>query len=284
MPESVNFAVWEPIVRLAAFLGVFAVMASWEALAPRRARLHARLARWPRNLGIMVINTLVVRLLFPTAAVGFALLARERGWGLFNALGVNEGIAAVLALIALDFVIYLQHVMFHAVPALWRLHRVHHADPDFDVTTGARFHPLEIVLSMLIKFATIAALGPPAIAVLVFEIALNASALFNHANVKLPVRLDSMLRWAIVTPDMHRIHHSQRRVEADSNYGFNLSWWDRLLGTYTPAAREPQESMGIGVAGITGRPEAVTLRGMLTIPLAGESPSAERSFGQPHVK
>lgn len=273
--EYSDFAAWEPIVRLTAFLAVFAVMAAWEALAPRRLRLHTRMARWPRNLAIVGLNTVVVRVVFPTAAVGFALLAAERGWGLFNVVAVPHGLAVVLAVVALDFAIYLQHVMFHAVPMLWRLHRVHHADPDFDLTTGARFHPIEIVLSMLIKFAAIAVLGPPALAVLVFEIVLNASAMFNHANVRLPERVDAALRLLVVTPDMHRIHHSQRRVEADSNYGFNLSWWDRLLGTYTPVAQQPQESMAIGVRGITGRPEAVTLGGMLAMPFGDASREAE---------
>lgn len=277
--EYANFAAWEPIVRFAAFVAVFAAMAAWETLAPRRLRLHTRLARWPRNLAIVGLDTVVVRVLFPTAAVGFALLAAERGWGLLNVVPLPHWAAVVLAVIVLDFAIYLQHVMFHAVPVLWRVHRVHHADPDFDLTTGARFHPIEIVLSMLIKFAAIAVLGPPAIAVLVFEILLNAGALFNHANVKLPERLDAALRWLVVTPDMHRIHHSQWRAEADSNYGFNLSWWDRLLGTYTPVASQPQESMAIGVRGITGRSEAVTLAGMLAMPF-GEAPR-EAGVGEP---
>ena len=276
--EISNFAAWEPIVRLVAFVGVFAVMAAWEALAPRRLRLHARLARWPRNLAIVGLNTVLVRVVFPTAAVGFALLAAERGWGLLNVVEIPRGLAVVLSVVALDFAIYLQHVMFHAVPVLWRLHRVHHADPDFDLTTGARFHPIEIVLSMLIKVAAIAVLGPPALAVLLFEIVLNASAMFNHANVRLPGRVDAALRWLVVTPDMHRIHHSQQRAEADSNYGFNLSWWDRLLGTYTPVAHQPQESMAIGVRGITGRPEAVTLVGMLAMPF-GRAPRETEGRG-----
>lgn len=266
-----DFAVLEPVVRASLFVGVFALMAGWEALAPRRARLHSRWVRWPRNLGLVALNTVVVRLIFPTAAVGFAALAAQRGWGVLNVLELPYWVSFLVAVVALDFAIYLQHVMFHSVPLLWRLHRVHHADPDFDVTTGARFHPLEIVLSMLIKFSVVALLGAPAMAVLVFEIVLNACALFNHANVKLPAGVDRALRWVIVTPDMHRIHHSDLRVEADSNYGFNLSWWDRVFGTYTAAARDPQEDMSIGVRGITGRPEAVTLAGMLAMPFEGAS-------------
>ena len=264
-----DFAAWEPIVRGSLFVGVLALMAGWEALAPRRARLHSRWARWPRNLGLVALNTLVVRLAFPTAAVGFAALAAQRGWGVLNLLELPFWVSFVVAVLALDFAIYLQHVMFHAVPLLWRLHRVHHADPDFDVTTGARFHPIEILLSMFIKLAVVALLGAPALAVLVFEIVLNACAMFNHANVKLPSSVDRVLRGFIVTPDMHRIHHSELRAEADSNYGFNLSWWDRLFGTYTADARDPQESMAIGVRGITGRPQAVTLTGMLGMPFEG---------------
>ena len=218
----------EPTVRLGAFFGMFALMAMWEAIAPRRARLLPRRVRWLHHLALVVLNSLILRLLFPLAAVGFALLAAERGWGLLNAFEVPFWWAFVLSVIALDFAIYLQHVMFHAVPLLWRLHRVHHADADIDVTTGARFHPLEILLSMLIKFAAIAVLGAPAAAVLVFEVLLNATAMFNHANLRLREPVDRLLRWMLVTPEMHRIHHSMEAVEANSNFGFNLPWWDRL--------------------------------------------------------
>ena len=256
----------EPMIRLTAFIGIFALMAAWEVAAPRRARLHSRAARWTANLGLVMFNTVLVRLLFPFAAVAFATLAAQRGWGLLNAFMLPDWIALVLAVVALDFAIYLQHVMFHAVPALWRLHRVHHADPDFDVTTGARFHPIEILLSMLIKFAVIAVLGAPATAVLIFEILLNATAMFNHGNVKLPGGVDAGLRLLLVTPDMHRVHHYTDNAEANSNFGFNLSIWDRLFGTYRAAARLPQESMAIGVAGLTGDPRCVSLTGMLVIP------------------
>ena len=258
----------EPAVRLGAFFGVFALMALWEALVPRRARLLPRRVRWLHNLALVVLNSLILRLLFPLAAVGFALLAAERGWGLLNAAKFPLWWAFALSVIALDFAIYLQHVMFHAVPLLWRLHRVHHADADIDVTTGARFHPIEILLSMLIKFAAIAVLGAPAAAVLVFEVLLNATAMFNHANLRLPEPVDRRLRRMLVTPEMHRIHHSMEPAEANSNFGFNLPWWDRLCGTYRERARLPQPSMAIGVKGLTGSGGAVTLSGMLALPFA----------------
>ena len=259
----------EPTVRLGAFFVVFALMAVWEALAPRRMRSLPRRVRWPHNLALVVLNGLILRLLFPLAAVGFALLAAERGWGLLNALGVPFWWAFALAVIALDFAIYLQHVMLHAVPLLWRLHRVHHADADIDVTTGARFHPIEILLSMLIKFAAIAVLGAPAAAVLVFEGLVKATAQFNHANLRLREPVDRLLRRMLVTPEMHRIHHSMEAVETNSNFGFNLPWWDRLFGTYRERARLPQESMAIGVRGLTGSDDAVKLAGLLALPFRG---------------
>ena len=214
----------EPALRLGAFLGAFAVMALAEALAPRRRRAFARLQRWPANLGIVVIDTLLLRLAFPTAAVGVAMLAAARGFGVLHWLHVPPAPAFVIALLVLDLAIYAQHVLFHAVPVLWRLHRMHHTDLDFDVTTALRFHPVEILLSMALKIGLVAALGPPPAAVLVFEIVLNAAAMFNHANARLPLRLDAALRWVLVTPDMHRVHHSTRIEETNSNYGFNLPW------------------------------------------------------------
>jgi sterol desaturase/sphingolipid hydroxylase (fatty acid hydroxylase superfamily) len=256
----------EPAIRVTTFFGIFALMATWEVVAPRRARLHSHSVRWTANLGLVVLNTVLVRLLFPFAAVAFATLAAQRGWGLLNNLDLPQWLALLLAVAAMDFAIWLQHVMVHAVPVLWRLHQVHHADPDYDVTTGARFHPLEIILSMLIKFSVIAVLGAPAAAVLVFEVLLNATAMFNHGNVKLPAGVDAPLRLLLVTPDMHRVHHSTDNAEANSNFGFNLSLWDRLFGTYRPTARLTQESMQIGVAGLTGDPRCVSLTGMLVIP------------------
>lgn len=266
--QSTGIGDWELLVRLGAFASVLAAMAIWEVLAPRRARLYPRRVRWSSNLGLVALNVLVVRLAFPVAAVGFAALAAERGWGLLNAFDVPFWVAFGLSLLALDMAIYLQHVMFHAVPILWRLHRVHHADPDFDVTTGARFHPVEIVLSMLVKLAAIALIGAPAAAVLAFEVLLNAFAMFNHGNVAIPGAVDRALRRVIVTPDMHRIHHSMEMAETNSNYGFNLAFWDRLFGTYLAEASLPQERMRIGVEGITGDDRAVSLPGMLAIPFA----------------
>jgi len=189
----------------------------------------------------------LLRLVFPTAAVGFALFAARQGWGLLNAVSPPFWLALLVAVLVLDFAIYLQHVLFHAVPALWRLHRVHHADLEFDVTTGLRFHPLEILLSMAIKLAVIAALGPPALAVLIFEVLLNATSMFNHGNVRMPAGLDRVLRWLVVTPDMHRVHHSVLPHETNSNFGFNLPWWDRLLGTYRARPAAGHTGMTIGI-------------------------------------
>src|SRR5687767_6761887 len=201
----------EAQVRLFFLFSILAIMAAWEVAAPRRRQEIPRLLRWSNNLGVVVIDTFLVRLAFPILAVGMAGLAAERGWGLFNIFAVPGWLAFLVSLLLFDLAIYLQHVMFHAVPALWRLHRMHHADLDIDVTTGARFHPVEIVLSMLIKFAAIVALGVPPEGVLLFEVLLNASSMFNHANVRMPVRLDRVLRAFVVTPDMHRVHHSIER-------------------------------------------------------------------------
>jgi len=238
---------YEPIIRLSAFLGIFTVMALWEIVTPRRKRAFSRLTRWPNNLGIVAFNTVVLRVLFPTAAIGVALAAEANDWGLFNAFALPEWLAVVLAVIIMDFAIYLQHVLVHAVPALWRLHRMHHADLDYDVTTGARFHPIEIVISMGLKLMVVSALGAPALAVLIFEVVLNATAMFNHGNVRIPLGLDRVLRWILVTPDMHRVHHSVIPQETNSNFGFNLPWWDRLFGTYTAQPQGGHEGMTIGI-------------------------------------
>ena len=260
----------EPTIRLGFFLGVFAVVALWEIAAPRRALTVSKALRWASNLGLVVLNTVLLRLLFPLAAVGVAAFCAENGWGVLNHFQVPFALAIPLAVIALDFVIWLQHVMVHAVPALWRLHRVHHADLDYDVTTGARFHPLEILLSMLIKFATIAVLGPPVVAVVVFEALLNATSMFNHGNIRLPAALDRVLRWVLVTPDMHRVHHSIEDDEANSNFGFNLPWWDRLFGTYRDQPRAGHAGMSIGIRGFTNPSEVDRLDGMLWLPFRGE--------------
>ncbi len=237
----------EPLIRLGFFAGILVIVLAWEAAVPRRRRAFSRWRRWPSNFGIVAFNTVVARLLFPTAAVGMAWFAAERGWGLFNAVEVPYPVAVVASVVALDFVIYLQHVLFHAVPALWRLHRMHHADLDIDVTTGARFHPIEIVLSMVIKLAAVAVLGAPAVAVVVFEVLLNATAMFNHGNIRIPGEVDRLLRWVLVTPDMHRAHHSIVPCETNSNFGFSLPWWDRLLGTYRAQPAAGHDGMTIGI-------------------------------------
>jgi sterol desaturase/sphingolipid hydroxylase (fatty acid hydroxylase superfamily) len=270
------FLAHEPAVRVAAFLAIFALMAIWEALAPRRARTLGRLQRWPANLGIVMLNTLLVRVLFPAAALGVALAVESRGWGLLPASGMPAWAAIVAGIVLLDLAIYLQHALFHAVPALWRLHRMHHADLDLDVTTGARFHPVEILLSLAIKFAVIAALGVPPVAVVVFELLLNATSMFNHGNVRVPLRLEPVLRWLVVTPDMHRVHHSIERDETDSNFGFNLSVWDRLFRTYRAQPRAGHEDMTIGIAEFRTAAECSSLLGMLAIPFSRGSAAPRR--------
>ena len=257
---------FEGAIRFAMFLAVFGAVALWEALAPRRKRSFGRLARWPHNLGLLLVDVALVRVLAPGAAIAVAMTAAGSGWGLLNALAL-PGWAAIAAGIALlDLAIYFQHVMFHAVPALWRLHRVHHADLDFDVTTGARFHPIEILISTAIKCAAIAALGAPVISVFVFEMLLNATAMFNHANASLPQRLERWLRWLVVTPDMHRVHHSVRYEESSSNFGFNLPWWDRLFGTYRARPRLGHDAMTIGVDAFRS-PQDLRLDRLLVQPL-----------------
>jgi sterol desaturase/sphingolipid hydroxylase (fatty acid hydroxylase superfamily) len=237
----------ETAIRLGCFFGVLAMMAAWEALDPRRRLSQPRMLRWTGNFGIVAVNTLIVRVLFPVVPVTAALSFAERGWGLFNAVAVPGWLAVAASVVLLDLAIYGQHVMFHHVPAFWRLHRMHHADLDFDVTTGIRFHPIEIILSMFIKMTAIAMLGAPAVAVLIFEVVLNATSMFNHGNVSLPPAVDRVLRWMLVTPDMHRVHHSVIRAETDSNFGFNLPWWDRLFGTYRQRPEKGHDDMTIGL-------------------------------------
>ena len=237
----------EPIIRLACFFAVLLAMMLWEWRKPRRALSLPRARRWPANLGIIVVDSVVLRLVFPVLAVGAAELAAARGWGLFHGLNAPFWLALPASLLILDLAIYTQHVVFHKVAVLWRLHRMHHTDLDFDVTTALRFHPLEIVLSMLIKLVLVTLLGVPAVAVMLFEVILNATAMFNHGNVELPRRLDRALRWILVTPDMHRVHHSIRPEETDSNFGFNLPWWDRLFGTYRDQPRDGHAGMTIGL-------------------------------------
>lgn len=239
----------EPAVRVAIFTAAFALIATCEIVVPRRPLTVPRSSRWPSNLAIVLLNTLLVRALLPVTAVSMALLAEEQGWGLFHASGrLPAWLAIAATVVLLDLAIYLQHALFHAVPILWRLHRMHHADLDVDVTTGARFHPIEIVLSMLLKFGVIAALGAPPLGVLVFELLLSTASLFNHGNLRLPPRADSMLRWIVVTPDMHRVHHSVAPEETNRNFGFTLSWWDRICGTYRAQPAAGHAGMTLGIA------------------------------------
>jgi sterol desaturase/sphingolipid hydroxylase (fatty acid hydroxylase superfamily) len=237
----------ELVIRLVAFAGVFLAMAAWELLAPRRPWAVGRTPRWPSNLAVLAVDALTVRLLIPTAAVGVALLAAAHGFGLFHWLAWPAWLAGIVGFVVLDLVIYGQHVVFHHVPWLWRLHRMHHADLDIDVTTGVRFHPIEILLSMLIKMATVALFGIPAAAVVAFEVVLNATSLFNHSNAAMPAWLDRLARLLVVTPDMHRVHHSVVRAETDSNFGFNLPWWDRLFGTYRAEPAAGHDGITIGL-------------------------------------
>ena len=264
----------EIAVRIVAFAAVFAGMAAWEILAPRRHLTAGRKPRWPGNLGIVVIDALLVRLVIPTTAAGAALIAAQHGWGLFHALAFPPWLAGVAGFLLLDLIIYGQHVMFHHVPILWRLHRMHHADLDIDVTTGARFHPIEILLSMLIKIAAVLVLGIPALAVVIFEVVLNATSMFNHSNVVMPERLERVLRAIVVTPDMHRVHHSIVRRETDSNFGFNLPWWDRLFGTYRPAPEAGHVGMTIGIP-MFRAPRELRLDRLLTQPFRNDQAAGE---------
>jgi sterol desaturase/sphingolipid hydroxylase (fatty acid hydroxylase superfamily) len=275
----------EITIRLGFFFGILVIMAVWEILAPRRVLTVSKALRWANNLGLVVLNSVLLRLIFPAAAVGMAVFASENGWGLFNYFQPPFWLAGILSVVVLDFIIYLQHVLVHAVPALWRLHRVHHADLDFDVTTGARFHPVEIILSMLIKFATIMVLGPPVVAVIIFEVILNATAMFNHGNVRLPLAIDRVLRWFVVTPDMHRVHHSVEDDETNSNFGFNLPWWDRLFGTYRDQPRQGHEGMTIGIRTFRDTKHCTWLHGLLMLPFIGKITAYainRRSWEKPH--
>jgi sterol desaturase/sphingolipid hydroxylase (fatty acid hydroxylase superfamily) len=237
----------EPGIRLAAFIGVLAVMLLWELRAPRRTPLAGNTVRRLNNLALVVLDTALLRLIFPVLAVGLAAQCQARGLGFFNQLSLTAWLAVPLAIILLDLVIYWQHRLFHLIPWFWRLHRVHHADPQFDTTTALRFHPLEIIVSMAIKLAVVALLGPPPLAVLLFEVILNATAMFNHGNVSLPPGIERWVRLVLVTPDLHRIHHSQHGDEMNRNYGFNLSVWDRLFGSFAAQPRDGHDGMTIGL-------------------------------------
>lgn len=253
-------------------VAVFTIMAAWEVFAPRRKLAAGRRLRWPSNLGIAVVDALVVRLVVPAAAVGAALYAAGHGIGLFHLLNLRLSAAAVLGFLILDLAIYAQHVMFHHVPWLWRLHRMHHADLDTDVSTGFRFHPFEILISLGIKIAVVLAFGIPPIAVFIFEVVLNATSLFNHSNVAMPGRIDRLVRLVVVTPDMHRVHHSILRQETDSNFGFNLPWWDRLFGTYRGEPQAGHDAMIVGLPAFRHERE-LRLDRMLTQPFRSDEPA-----------
>lgn len=259
----------ETVIRLSAFFGILAVMACWEVIAPRRRLTMPKQRRWAANLSVVVMNSLLLRLLFAAGAMGAAAVAAQQGWGLLNMGNGPAWLNWLLAVVLLDLALYLQHVLFHAVPALWRLHMMHHADLDMDVTTGARFHPLEVILSMGIKVATVVLIGAAPAAVLAFEVLLNATSMFNHSNVRIPMAIDRLLRWIVVSPDMHRIHHSVLPRETNSNFGFNLPWWDRLFGTYRADPAKGHEDMALGLDQFRD-PARLTFTGMLLLPFLGD--------------
>lgn len=265
------FSLYDPILRPALFSVLLVLFVIWESLQPKRDRAFARLTRWTGNLGLIVVGSVVVRLILPIAPVGAALWAHQNGVGIFNVAPVPVLVAGALSLLLLDLLIYGQHRLFHKVPLLWRLHRMHHTDIDLDVTSGLRFHPLEILLSLIIKVIAVVILGAPALAVLVFEIVLNATSMFNHANLALPQRLDSVLRRIVVTPDMHRVHHSIDSSETNSNFGFNLPWWDRLFGTYVEQPAAGHAAMTLGLPIFRGI-KSVGLWNLLVQPFVEDSP------------
>jgi len=259
----------EVAIRVGFFIAILAIVTIWELLAPRRILTTSKTVRWFANLTVVSLNASLIRMAFPLVPVGLALLAHDKGWGLFSSFDMPYWLTVVAGVILLDLVIYLQHVMFHAVPVLWRLHMMHHADLDFDVTTGLRFHPIEIVLSGCIKLAAVVVFGPPAIAVLMFEILLNGTSMFNHGNIRLPLNIDRLLRLLVVTPEMHRVHHSVIIKETNSNFGFNFPWWDRLLGTYRDQPAAGHQEMTIGLSHFRDA-KRLTLPWMLALPFIGE--------------
>ena len=259
----------ELLIRFSFFFAILFMMAAWELLAPRRKLQTSKPMRWLSNLGIVFTDSLALRLLFPFFAIDVAILAEKGGWGLLNNVSLSSGwLKVTIGVIVLDLAIYLQHVMFHGLPILWRLHMMHHSDLDFDVTTGVRFHPLEVLLSMGIKIAVVIFVGISALALLIFEVLLNATSMFNHGNVRLPARIDRILRLGVVTPEMHRVHHSVVIRETNSNFGFNLPWWDRLLGTYRAQPAAGHEGMTIGLSHLRD-PGRLTLPWLLIQPFIG---------------
>ncbi|MHB9081905.1 MAG: sterol desaturase family protein [Pirellulaceae bacterium] len=266
---SNDLAKFEPAIRLVCFFGVLVAMAAWELVSPRRELTTSRPLHWANNLGLLFVNSFLLRLVAPLGSVGVAAWAESRGWGLFHAITSPAWLAVLASVVLLDLAIYFQHVMFHAVPLFWRLHMVHHVDLDFDVTTGLRFHTIEIVLSFGIKAAVILLLGAPAVAVLVFEVLLNATSMFNHGNVQMSVPVDRKLRWFVVTPDMHRVHHSVIAHETNSNFGFNLPWWDILFGTYRDQPAAGHVGMAIGLSQCRDQRRVARLPWMLALPFVG---------------
>lgn len=256
----------ESSLRLGMFLGVLLLMLAWEWRQPFRHSQLTRRARWPANIGIVVLDTLLVRLLLPAGAVGVAWWAQTASFGLLNSAQLPAWLAIALAMVALDIAIYWQHRLFHHVPWLWRLHRVHHVDQAVDVTTGLRFHPLEIILSMLIKMAVVALIGAPVAAVLLFEVLLNACSLFNHANIQLPHRVERALRWLLITPTLHRVHHSQETIETNSNFGFSVTWWDRLFASYRSRAKQGDDGVSLGIREFRNAQQTNGLLNMLKLP------------------
>lgn len=258
----------EATIRAATFVALLVSFGLAETFFPRRPLAGSRGFRWIQNLGLVAIDTVVLRLVFPLLAVEFALWVQANRWGALNIVDLPLWLAIPLAMVGLDFAIYLQHRLFHAVPVLWRLHMVHHADVDLDVTTGARFHPLEMILSLGIKMAVVAAIGAPPVAVLLFELLLNATSMFNHSNINLPPLVDRAIRTVLVTPDMHRVHHSVDARETNSNFGFNHPWWDHVLGSYRDQPRAGHRAMSIGLTQYLGN-RRQSLLWMLKLPLVG---------------
>jgi len=260
---------YEPAIRLGFFFGILIIMFLWELIAPRRHLIATKSPRWFSNLGLVLIDSVIARLALQAGLAGVAFLAQQRGWGLFNQFELSALLKIVFSVLILDLAIYLQHVMFHSAPLLWRLHMVHHSDMDIDVTTGVRFHPIEILLSLGIKMVVVVLMGAPPASVLIFEIILNGTSMFNHGNVRYPQPIDSILRLIVVTPEMHRVHHSTIRWETNSNLGFNFPWWDRLFGTYRPQPAKGHLEMTIGLDQYK-EPQKLTFLWLFALPFIGK--------------
>ena len=278
--DSTPFSQWlidhEPVVRSACFFSILIVMMLWEVLSPKRPRKYSRLLRWSQNIGLVFVNSFLIRLVLPLATIGVAHYAQQNNIGLFHWFEFHPVMLFLLTIVLFDMAIYWQHRLFHVVPWLWALHKVHHVDQDIDVTTGSRFHTIEILLSLLIKFSLVLILGPPVVAIMMFEIILNATAIFNHGNVALPEKLDRLLRLWIVTPDMHRVHHSTILDESNHNFGFNLSCWDRIFNSYQDQPVKGHLGMDIGVKDYTDPRTTQYLPAMLWLPFA-KKPSSLRT-------